>query len=72
VARSRRRELRINVEIERKQSLTRHNEAVEREPPVEIGELVTVGVKERRSHPYGSERAVCKNETVVFFLKDCT
>lgn len=61
----------LKAQIEREESRDAHNEAVEREPPVEIGESVTAGVKEFRSHHSGSEQAVCKVEGFVIFVEGC-
>ena len=58
------------AELEREQSRDAHEDAVEREPPVDIGDTVTVGVKEFRSHHSGTEQAVCKKEGFVIFVDD--
>lgn len=57
-------------ELEREQSKEAHNDAVEREPPVDIGDEVTVAVKEFRSHHSGDRQAVCKKEGFVIFVDD--
>ena len=61
----------LKTRIEREKSKSAHDEAVEREPPVEIGDSVTAGVKEFRSHHSGSDQAVCKVEGFVVFVDDC-
>ena len=61
---------RLKSQIEREQSQDAHNDAVEREPPVDIGDTVTVGVKEFRSHHSGDRQAVCKKEGFVIFVED--
>ncbi|MFT4946807.1 MAG: putative RNA-binding protein with TRAM domain, partial [Natronomonas sp.] len=61
----------LESQIEREQSQDAHNEAVEREPPVDIGESVTTGVTEFRSHHSGREQAVCKVEGFVIFVEGC-
>lgn len=61
----------LKTQIERAESMDAHDEAVEREPPVEIGESVTAGVTEFRSHHSGTEQAVCKVEGFVIFVEDC-
>jgi predicted RNA-binding protein with TRAM domain len=60
----------LEAQIERKQSQDAHNDAVEREPPVDIGDDVTVGVKEVRSHHSGDRQAVCKKQGFVIFVEN--
>ncbi|MXR51198.1 hypothetical protein GRX03_06220 [Halovenus sp. WSH3] len=61
----------LKSEIEREQSREAHAAAVDREPPVEIGDSVTVGITEFRSHHSGGKQAVCKKEGFVIFVEDC-
>lgn len=56
-------------EFEREQSKLAHERAVSREPPVERGDTVSVGVKELRNHHSGKETAVCKKEGFVIFVE---
>ncbi|WP_436901121.1 TRAM domain-containing protein [Halovenus halobia] len=58
------------AELEREQSRDAHDDAVEREPPVDIGDTVTVGVTEFRSHHSGDRQAVCKKEGFVIFVDE--
>lgn len=52
------------------QSYRAHQEAREREPPVEIGEEVRLGVLELETHHSGERRAVGKVEGFVVFVQD--
>ncbi|MFP9061102.1 hypothetical protein ACLI4R_11285 [Natrialbaceae archaeon A-chndr2] len=52
------------------QSYRAHQEAREREPPVEIGEEVRLGVLELETHHSGECRAVGKVEGFVVFVQD--
>ncbi|MFP8956080.1 hypothetical protein ACLI4Y_05075 [Natrialbaceae archaeon A-CW3] len=47
-----------------------HQEAREREPPVDIGEEVRLGVLELETHHSGDRRAVGKVEGFVVFVQD--
>lgn len=58
-------------ELEEELSREAHQEAVNRAPPVDIGETVTAGVKEFKSHYSGKQTAVCKKEGFVIFVEDC-
>lgn len=61
----------LKAELDKEQSLSAHEDAVERAPPVTIGDTVTVGIKEFQSHHSGKERAVCKKEGFVIFVEEC-
>lgn len=61
----------LKAELEREESWDAHTDAVKREPPVDIGDSVTVGIKEFRSHHSGSNQAVCKKQGFVIFVEDC-
>lgn len=58
-------------ELQEEQSREVHREAVNRAPPVDIGETVTVGIKEFKNHYSGKHTAVCKKEGFVIFVEDC-
>lgn len=58
-------------EFEREKSEKAHRRAQNREPPVDIGDSVHLGVKEFRSHHSGRKTAVCKKEGFVIFVEDC-
>lgn len=45
-----------------------HEQATEREPPVDIGDSVSLAVKEFRAHHSGERAAVCKKEGFVIFV----
>lgn len=62
---------RQRAHLEREQSAKAHQKAIEREPPVEIGETVTVGVKELKQHHTGADVAVTKQEGFVIFVENC-
>ena len=47
-----------------------HEQATEREPPVDIGDGVSLAVKEFREHHSGDRAAVCKKEGFVVFVDD--
>lgn len=59
------------AELDEERSRRAHQKAVNREPPVDIGETVTVGIKEFKSHYSGKQTAVCKKEGFVIFVEDC-
>lgn len=64
--RSRSREL---SEAER-ESLERHRDAQGREPPVELGDVREIGVKEFTRHHSGERHALGKIEGFVVFVED--
>lgn len=53
---------------EREASKEAHDEATERAPPVDIGDRVSLGVKEFKQHHSGDQVAVCKKEGFVIFV----
>lgn len=53
---------------QRAESREAHNQATEREPPVDIGDSVSLAVKEFRSHHSGERAAVCKKQGFVIFV----
>ncbi|THE66093.1 RNA-binding protein [Salinadaptatus halalkaliphilus] len=55
---------------EQHESFERHREAQQREPPVELGETVTVAIEEFTVHHTGDKQAVCKVEGFVVFVED--
>ena len=55
---------------QREQSQRAHEDATEREPPVEIGEGVSLAIKEFKAHHSGDDVAVCKKEGFVIFVDD--
>ncbi|GAB7092962.1 hypothetical protein JCM30237_01140 [Halolamina litorea] len=54
---------------ERQESREAHEDAMEREPPVSVGDSVSLGVKEFKSHHSGERVAVCKQEGFVIFVE---
>ena len=54
---------------QRRQSAVSHDRASAREPPVEIGDVVTAGVQEFSHHHSGERHAVCKVEGFVLFVE---
>ena len=54
---------------ERAASRDAHEDAQEREPPVSMGDRVSLGVKEFKSHHSGDRVAVCKQEGFVIFVE---
>ncbi|WP_435114968.1 hypothetical protein [Halolamina sp. C58] len=55
---------------QRDQSRQAHDAATEREPPVDVGDRVSLGIKEFNSHHSGERVAVCKKEGFVIFVDD--
>ena len=55
---------------QREQSQQAHEDATEREPPVDIGDHVSLGIKEFKAHHSGDRVAVCKKEGFVIFVDD--
>ncbi len=55
---------------QREQSQQAHEDATEREPPVEVGDSVSLGIKEFKAHHSGDRVAVCKKEGFVIFVDD--
>ncbi|RZV08459.1 putative RNA-binding protein with TRAM domain [Natrinema hispanicum] len=53
-----------------RQSRKRHQEAQQREPPVDIGDVETVAIREFTDHHSGERRAVGKIEGFVIFVED--
>ncbi|MFD1563760.1 TRAM domain-containing protein [Haloarchaeobius amylolyticus] len=51
-------------------SRKRHREAQQREPPVDIGDVETVAIREFTDHHSGERRAVGKIEGFVVFVED--
>lgn len=62
---------RQKARLQREQSAQAHQEARERDPPVQIGETVTVGIKEFQQHHSGANVAVTKQEGFVIFVENC-
>ena len=55
-------------QAQREQSRQAHDAATEREPPVDVGDRVSLGIKEFESHHSGEQVAVCKKEGFVIFV----
>ena len=55
-------------QAQRAASREAHENATDREPPVEISERVTLGIKEFNAHHSGERVAVCKQEGFVIFV----
>jgi len=53
-----------------RQSRKRHQEAQQREPPVDIGDVETVAIREFTDHHSGERQAVGKIEGFVVFVED--
>ena len=53
-----------------RRSRKRHRKAQEREPPVDIGDVETVAIREFTDHHSGERRAVGKVEGFVVFVED--
>ncbi len=53
-----------------RESYDRHNDAQEREPPVDLGDVREVAVQEFTEHHSGERQAVCKIEGFVVFVED--
>ena len=54
---------------QRESSREAHDQAVDREPPVSIGDGVSLGIKEFKTHHSGDRVAVCKTEGFVVFVE---
>lgn len=54
---------------QRQESRDAHEDATEREPPVDIGDSVSLGVTEFKAHHTGSQVAVCKKQGFVIFVE---
>jgi predicted RNA-binding protein with TRAM domain len=54
---------------QRQASRAAHEDATEREPPVDIGDSVSLGVTEFKAHHTGSQVAVCKKQGFVIFVE---
>ena len=55
---------------DQRESWERHQAARERAPPVDVGDVVTLGVQEFSSHHSGEVHAVGKVEGFVIFVED--
>jgi len=55
-------------QAQRAASREAHENATDREPPVDIGDRVTLGIKEFNAHHSGDRVAVCKQEGFVIFV----
>lgn len=55
-------------QAQRTASREAHDDATEREPPVDVGDRVTLGIKEFNVHHSGERVAVCKQEGFVVFV----
>jgi len=55
---------------EERRSRKRHQQAQQREPPVDIGDVETVAIREFTDHHSGERRAVGKIEGFVVFVED--
>jgi predicted RNA-binding protein with TRAM domain len=58
-------------EFEKEKSQEAHRRAMGRNPPVDLGDSVTLGIKEFESHHSGKNIAVCKKEGFVIFVEGC-
>lgn len=58
-------------EHQREKSRKAHHEATNRTPPVHLSETVRVAVEELEVHHSGTNRAMCRKEGFVIFVKDC-
>ncbi|MCU4925425.1 RNA-binding protein [Halobacteria archaeon AArc-dxtr1] len=54
---------------ERHESLERHRDAKQRDPPVEIGDEHVAGIEDFSTHHSGERHAVCKVEGFVVFVE---
>ncbi|WP_254528759.1 TRAM domain-containing protein [Natrinema gelatinilyticum] len=59
-----------NRSADERRSRERHEAAQERDPPVDIGDTVTVAIREFSDHHSGERRAVGKVEGFVIFIED--
>jgi predicted RNA-binding protein with TRAM domain len=64
------RRLRGDRSRDRRRSRDRHEAAREREPPVDIGDVETVAIREFTEHHSGERHAVGKIEGFVVFVED--
>ncbi|MBZ6496208.1 RNA-binding protein [Natrinema longum] len=55
---------------DQRRSRKRHREAQEREPPIDIGDVEEVAIREFTDHHSGERRAVGKIEGFVVFVED--
>lgn len=55
-------------EFEEEQSWEAHQEAMKRNPPVDIGDRVELGVEELKKHHSGNYTAVCRKEGFFIFV----
>lgn len=55
---------------DRQESYDRHQDAQQREPPVDIGDTHDVAVQEFTDHHTGERQAVCKVQGFVVFVED--
>jgi len=55
-------------EFEEEQSWEAHQEAMKRDPPVNVGDRVELGVEELRKHHSGNYTAVCRKEGFFIFV----
>jgi len=55
-------------QAQRAASREAHEDATDREPPVDVGDRVTLGIKEFNAHHSGERVAVCKQEGFVVFV----
>ena len=53
-----------------RESYERHQDAQEREPPVDLGDVREIAVQEFTEHHSGERQAVCKIEGFVVFVED--
>jgi len=53
-----------------RESYERHQDAQEREPPVDLGDVREIAVQEFTEHHSGERQAVCKVEGFVVFVED--
>ncbi len=54
---------------EREASREAHEDATDRAPPVDVGDNVSLGVKEFKTYHSGEQVAVCKKEGFVVFVE---
>lgn len=54
---------------QRTASRAAHEDATERDPPVDVGDHVSLGIKEFKTHHSGTQVAVCKQEGFVIFVE---
>ncbi len=61
---------RVRGSADERRSRKRHQKAQQREPPVDIGDVETVAIREFTDHHSGERRAVGKIEEFVVFVED--